>query len=135
MVAGFVANSEIGNEKSVKVGDWFKAINNMEITVQNLDEVLNQFTRPVKVVLKFQRISGEEQITPNFNTIHQIANFESYAKQASELLVAAQPDQRNNQAPNEMVMSMMILTLEFSDADIEANDVVFCYPEKEENGS
>lgn len=59
MVAGFTPDSEAKNDKNIKIGDWLKMINGIEVTVQNLNTVLEQISIKNEIVLQLQRVAGK----------------------------------------------------------------------------
>lgn len=58
MISGFTPNSEAKNDKNIKIGDWLKTINNIEVTVHNVNVVLEQLSSNNEVKLQLQRVAG-----------------------------------------------------------------------------
>ncbi|XP_023014515.2 inturned planar cell polarity protein [Leptinotarsa decemlineata] len=60
MIAGFSYDSKAKQERNIKIGDWLKSINNIEVNVHNLDDILQKFINRDDVLLKLQRVAGIE---------------------------------------------------------------------------
>lgn len=40
---GFSYDSKARHDRNIKIGDWLKTINNIEVNVNNLDDILQKF--------------------------------------------------------------------------------------------
>lgn len=49
---GFSYDSKAKNERNIKIGDWLKSINNIEVNVHNLDDSLQKFINHDEVIYK-----------------------------------------------------------------------------------
>ncbi|KAJ8970257.1 hypothetical protein NQ317_018119 [Molorchus minor] len=76
MIAGFSYDSKAKNERNIKIGDWLKSINNIEVNVHNLDDILQKFINRNDVLLKLQRVAGVEVTKdPPINELNNESNF------------------------------------------------------------
>lgn len=133
MIAGYMPNSHLSQDKFVKIGDWLKAINDDEVSMKNIDLVLMGFGQPTEIKLTLQRMSGEIEPIPSLNSqFPKITSFWEFVDQAAELL--GDGSNGNEHANNEMCFSVMYLTMAgLEENGPEGQDVLFCYPEKEKN--
>ncbi|KAF7272761.1 hypothetical protein GWI33_014470 [Rhynchophorus ferrugineus] len=60
MVAGFSFDSKAKHERNIKIGDWLKSINNIDVNVHNLDDILQKFINHNEVLLTLQRVAATE---------------------------------------------------------------------------
>ncbi|XP_018331064.1 protein inturned [Agrilus planipennis] len=58
MISGF--DPDAIKHKGIKIGDWLKSINEVQVTCNNLDSVLESFVSLNEVTLKLQQVSGVE---------------------------------------------------------------------------
>lgn len=129
MIAGYMPNSEISQDKAIKVGDWLKAINNQEINVENFELILLSFTQPTYIKLQLQRIAVEEppQHHPN---IAKVTNTSEYVDALRSLFPAIRHDERDRMP----IFSLLLLSLKENDENVfDGEDVLFSYPPKESN--
>lgn len=133
MIAGYMPNSELSQDKTIKVGDWLKMVNDQEVTFENFDFILHSFTEPTTIKLQLQRIAVEEQIIgqqPNIVKITSLNEFASACKDLFPINGGSAVEKLNKSS----VLSVMYLRL--SDMDEhgpDGQDVLFCYPPKEYN--
>lgn len=130
MIANFMPNFDIVSDDrtSIKVGDWLKTINNVEINSSNLDEILTSFENQCQIRLKLQRILEEEPIQPESSLLNKISNFpellQTIEKFHEDLEIVDFP----------MIFGLMYLTMEGLDEQgPEGQDVLFCFPPKSDN--
>lgn len=130
MIANFMPNFDIASDdrSSIKVGDWLKSINNVEINSSNLDEILTSFESQCQIRLKLQRILEEEPIQPESSLLNKILNF-------AELLDTIEKYHEDMDIIDfPMIFGLMYLTMEGLDEQgPEGQDVLFCFPPKSEN--
>lgn len=60
MIAGFSYDSKAKHERNIKIGDWLKSINNIDVHVHNLDDILQKFINHDEVILTLQRVAATE---------------------------------------------------------------------------
>lgn len=132
MIANFMPNFIMARDKTpIKIGDWLKSIDGMEINATNLDEVLLSYRTPVEIIVCVQRTSEEESIVVAGLT--KILNFAMMIETFEKMLVA------NGREPppgvdGEQIFSLMYLTMEGLDEQgPEGQDVLYCYPPKHDN--
>ncbi|KAL1491563.1 hypothetical protein ABEB36_012140 [Hypothenemus hampei] len=71
MIAGFSYDSKAKHDRNIKIGDWLKTINNMEVNVHNLDDILQKFINHNEVLLTLQRVAATEVTKePPINTLN-----------------------------------------------------------------
>lgn len=82
MVSGMVTNSTIDRMNLVTVGSWFKQINDIDIRIDNLDDVLMQFSTPTNVVLKFQGLKASD----SFEGCNRVVNLKYFQNNFEDIL-------------------------------------------------
>jgi hypothetical protein len=125
MIAGFVPDGEAKHEKNIKIGDWLKSINNVPVTYQNLNGVLDKMRDKHEVLLKLQRVAGVEvtkdppinELNCQSRFVRELVNFNKDDEQA--LL------DKLRQLP---VGVVYLNTDKLSETSAEFEDVVYCYP-------
>jgi hypothetical protein len=125
MIAGFVPDGEAKHEKNIKIGDWLKSINNIPVTYQNLNGVLDKMRDKHEVLLKLQRVAGVEvtkdppinELNCQSRFVRELVNFNKDDEQA--LL------DKLRQLP---VGVVYLNTDKLSETSAEFEDVVYCYP-------
>lgn len=125
MIAGFVPDGEAKHEKNIKIGDWLKSINNIPVTYQNLNSVLDKMRDKHEVLLKLQRVAGVEvtkdppinELNCQSRFVRELVNFNKDDEQA--LL------DKLRQLP---VGVVYLNTDKLSETSAEFEDVVYCYP-------
>lgn len=125
MVASYMPNSSLGQDKFVKVGDWLKAINDEEVSVDSIDLMLLGFGKPTEIKLTLQRMSGEEQVTQTATMLTKITSMH-------DMDTVFGPNSDSDVNTSLVVMYLTMNDLEENGA--EGQDVLFCYPPKDSNG-
>lgn len=130
MVAGFMPNSTICQDKGIKVGDWLKAIDNHDVNIDNIDFILLNYNEPIKIKLTLQRLAVEEQFheQPNSYKITNISEFTAFCREifsvSNEYFVG----------DKWATLNVMYLTLNKTDEHCsDGQDVLFCHPSRERN--
>ncbi|KAL5284760.1 INTU family protein [Megaselia abdita] len=82
MVSGMVTNSTIDKMNLITIGSWFKQINDIDIRIDNLDDVLMQFSTPTNVVLKFQGVKS----TDNFDGFNKVVSLRHFQNNFEDIL-------------------------------------------------
>ncbi|XP_050305773.1 protein inturned [Anthonomus grandis grandis] len=60
MISGFSYDSKAKHDRNIKIGDWLKTINNIDVHVNNLDDILQKFINHNEVLLTLQRVAATE---------------------------------------------------------------------------
>lgn len=128
MIAGYMPNSEISQDKAIKIGDWLKSINKQEINVENFELILLSFTQPTYIKLHLQRIAVEEppQHHPN---IAKVTNTSEYVDTLRSFFPANRHDERDK-VP---MFSLLLLSLRDTGEQSSDAEVLFSYPPKQSN--
>lgn len=129
MIAGYMPNSEISQDKAIKIGDWLKAVNNQDINVENFELILLSFTQPTYIKLQLKRIAVEEppQNHPNIGKATSTGEFVGTLKSLF-------PTVRHDEHDNKTIFSVLYLSLKEDDERcMNGEDVIFSYPPKEYN--
>lgn len=125
MIAGFSYDSKAKHERNIKIGDWLKSINGIEVNVQNLDDILQKFFNKTNVLLKLQRVAGVDVTKdPPINELNNESDF------VKELLNSKLEGKENvflmfTQYP---VGVVFINTEKISENNQENEDVCYCMP-------
>lgn len=128
IIDGFRPNSMLSQDKVIKVGDWLKAINDVEVNVDTIDSVLLNFQGPTEVKLTLQRTVAEESIIDQRNYINKVTSLDEFVTNAGLLF------DLNKWETDEMIFSVMYLTMKnLDEQSSDGQDVIFCYPVKERN--
>lgn len=125
MIAGFIPDSEATKQKNIKIGDWLKSLNNIELTYQNLNNVLEQVCVENEVVLKLQRVAGVE-VTRN-PPINELCNQSDFVQQ----LTNAKADDANALSAIlcELLVGIICIDTEsLTETGPEFEGVIYCYP-------
>lgn len=131
MIAGYMPNSEISQDKAIKIGDWLKSINDQDINVENFELILLSFTQPTYIKLQLQRIAVEEP-PPAHPNLAKVTNTGEYV----DTLRSFFPSMRHDERDTGPIFSLLLLTLkENGGAEhmMDGEDVLFSYPPKETN--
>lgn len=129
MIAGYMPNSEVSQDKAIKIGDWLKAINNQDINVENFELILLSFTQPTYIKLQLKRIAVEEP-PQNHPNIAKATNTSEFVGTLKSLF----PLNRYDEHENKSIFSLLYLSLsEDDDRCTNGEDVIFSYPPKEFN--
>ncbi|KAJ8932886.1 hypothetical protein NQ314_014367 [Rhamnusium bicolor] len=125
MIAGFSYDSKAKHERNIKIGDWLKSINNIEVNVQNLDDILQKFINRDDVLLKLQRVAGIEVTKePPINELNNESNF------VRELLNSKSEDEQLllQTICKHPVGIVYINTENLNESNQENEDVTYCFP-------
>lgn len=129
MIAGYMPNSEISQEKVVKIGDWLKSINEQELNAENVELILLSFTQPTYIKLQLKRIAVEEPPPHDLNVGKATCTSE-YVDTLKSLFAASKSDDCDSL----VVFNVLIITLkEKPEYNWNAEDVIFCYPPRGSN--
>ncbi|EEZ98662.1 protein inturned [Tribolium castaneum] len=125
MVAGFPPDSEAKHEKNIKIGDWLKSVNNIPVTNQNLNSVLDKLSDKHEVLLKLQRVAGVEVTKdPPINELNCQSRFVrelvGFGKEDEQLLL-----EKLAQYP---IGILYLNTDKLSEGNPEYDDVIYSYP-------
>lgn len=128
IIDGFRPNSQLSLNKVIKVGDWLKAINEVEVNTNTIDSVLLNYQGPTEVQLSLQRTVAEESIIDHQNVVNKVTSLDDYVANAGLIFDS------NKWDTDDMIFSVMYLTMKNSDEQSsDGQDVLFCYPVKEKN--
>ncbi|CAG9826275.1 unnamed protein product [Diabrotica balteata] len=125
MIAGFSYDSKAKQERNIKIGDWLKSINNIEVNVQNLDDILQKFINRDEVLLKLQRVAGIEVTKdPPINELNIESDF------VRELLNTKSDEEHMlfQALCNHPVGVVYINTENLSENNQNNEDVTYCFP-------
>ncbi|CAH0559223.1 unnamed protein product [Brassicogethes aeneus] len=125
MIAGFSLDSKSKNERNIKIGDWLKSINDIEVNVQNLEDILQKFINNTDVLLKLQRVAGIDVTKdPPINELNNESNF------VRELLNSKGEDEQllSQTLCKHPVGIVYINTDKLSENSGEYEDIIYCYP-------
>lgn len=129
MIAGYMPNSEIGQNKGIKIGDWLKAINDQDINIENFELILLSFVQPTYIKLQLQRIAVEEP-PQNHPNIAKVTNTGEYV----DTLRSFYPSHRRDDYDHAATFTLLLLSLkECSEHVFDGEDVLYSYPPKESN--
>lgn len=125
MIAGFSYDSKAKQERNIKIGDWLKSINNIEVNVQNLDDVLQKFINRNEVLLKLQRVAGIEvtkdppinELNVESAFVRELLNSKSEEEQALLQTLCKHP-----------IGILYIDTENLSENNQNNEDVTYCFP-------
>lgn len=131
MIAGYMPSSEISQDKAIKIGDWLKAINDQDVTIENVDLILLSFVQPTHIRLQLKRIAVEEQIIQHQPSLLKITNTSEFVTTLKELYPIVGDDKVVDHLT---VFSVMCLSVNNTDeCSPEGEEVIFSYPPKETN--
>lgn len=125
MIAGFSIDSKAKHERNIKIGDWLKSINNIDVNVQNLDDILQKFINRREVLLKLQRVAGIDVTKdPPINELNNESNF------VRELLNSKGDDEQllTQTLCKHPVGIVYINTEKLSESNSDYEDIIYCYP-------
>lgn len=129
MIAGYMPNSEVSQNKAIKIGDWLKAINDQDINIENFELILLSFTQPTYIRLQLQRIAVEEP-PQNHPNIAKATNTGEYA----DTLRSFYPTSRHDDYAHVAIFNLLLLSLKETNEHIfDGEDVLYSYPPKESN--
>lgn len=128
IIDGFRPNSQLSLNKVIKVGDWLKTINDVDVNSDTIDSVLLNFQGPTEVKLSLQRTVAEESIIDHQNVVNKVTSLDEFVANAGLIFDS------NKWDTDDMIFSVMYLTMKNSDEQSsDGQDVLFCYPAKERN--
>lgn len=127
IIDGFRPNSMLSQDKVIKVGDWLKAINDIEVNVDTIDSVLLNFQGPTEIKLSLQRTVAEESIIDHQNFVNKVTSLDEFVANAGLIF------DLNKWETDDMIFSVMYLTMKTDEQSSDGQDVLFCYPAKERN--
>ncbi|KAJ6645234.1 Protein inturned, partial [Pseudolycoriella hygida] len=128
IIDGFRPNSMLSQDKIIKVGDWLKAINDVEVNMDTIDSVLLNFEGPTEVKLSLQRTVAEESIIDHRNVVNKVTSLTEFVANAGLIFDLSKWD------TDDMIFSVMYLTMKnLDEQNTDGQDVLFCYPSKEKN--
>ncbi|XP_060525407.1 protein inturned isoform X2 [Cylas formicarius] len=125
MIAGFSFDSKAKNERNIKIGDWLKSINGIDVNVDNLDDILQKFINHDEVLLKLQRVAATEVTKdPPINELNLESNF------VKELMNCKAEDEATlMQALCKHPVGVVYLDTEKLNENKQPNeDVIYCFP-------
>lgn len=126
MISGFTLNSDAKNEKSIKIGDWLKQINGIDVTYQDLNRILDeQQSSCNEIKLELQRVAGVE-VTKDPPT-NELTNGSKFVKHFVEF------DETESELLNEVLHQqpigiVFINTEQLTENGPEFEGVLYCYP-------
>lgn len=130
MIAGYMPNSEISQAKAIKIGDWLKSVNDQDISVDNFELILLSYTQPTYIKLQLKRIAVEEPPPSHALNIGKATSTAEYAEALQALLAPSSSDDFDLSA----VFNVLVITLkDKAEHRLNAEDVIFCYPPRENN--
>ncbi|GAB0097160.1 Protein inturned [Sergentomyia squamirostris] len=121
MVAGFSSALQL-----VKVGDWIKKIDGVEVTTSNWEVLLLNYETPTEIQLTLQQTADEKPIEEAQVTISKFFNLSMMANNLPLLLPGV------DKMEDDEIFALLYLTMNGDSGPIN-QDTLFCYPEKEKN--
>lgn len=124
MIAGIIPDSEVAlkHRRSIKIGDWLKQINNIQVNINNIQQILDNLQKPQIIKLKLQRIAGTEvtlQPPPNI-----IPKQSKYLKLINNLNEYTDDDEF---ITNLLIKLNLYCGLIYINLNND-NDIIYCYP-------
>lgn len=128
IIDGFRPNSMLSRDKVIKVGDWLKAIDDVEVNMDNIDSVLLNFQGPTEAKLSLQRTVAEESIIDHRCVVNKVTSLDEFVANAGLIFDS------NKWDTDDMIFTVMYLTMKnLDEQSSDGQDVLFCYPAKEKN--
>ncbi|KAI4458438.1 protein inturned [Holotrichia oblita] len=125
MIAGFTTVNEQKNEKNIKIGDWLRSIDDIEVNINNINITLEQLSNKNEVKLQLQRVVGIEvtkeppvnELKNQSNFVYQFLNYDDEEQsRIMEMISAA-------------AVGILFLDLEnLTEEGSEFEGVIYCYP-------
>lgn len=125
MIGGFTTVTEQKNEKTIKIGDWLKTIDNIEVNINNINSILEQLSNRNEVKLQLQTVTGIEVTKdPPLNELKNQSNF------VYRLLNHDNDEQaRIAEILSEAPIGILFVNMEnLSEDSSEYEGVIYCYP-------
>lgn len=132
MVENILPNFNSKDRIPIKIGDWLISINGIHVNSSNLDVVLQSFNELCVAKLQFQHFTEVDNsiMEPTCNFLNKILGF-SMVYDTIELMNLGK---MKNKSENELIFSLMYLSAEgFDENNTEGQDILYCYPPKNEN--
>nr|CAI5822166.1 unnamed protein product [Callosobruchus analis] len=127
MIAGFSYDSKAKHERNIKIGDWLKSINDIEVNVDNLDDILQKFINRDVVLLKLQRVTGVD-VTKD-PPINELNNESLFVKEFLSNLSNVKEEQRLLQVLCDRLLGMVYIDTEnLKESNKDNEDIVYCFP-------
>lgn len=124
MVAGFTPDGAAKAERNIKIGDWLKSLNGIEIFKDNIDEVLEQIKGEENVTLRLQRVAGVEvtKVPP----VNELSN---QSKFVQELINGCGDDEQLIRVVNEKMGGVLYLDMgALTENDDELKAILYSFP-------
>lgn len=131
MIAGFMPNSSFNHDKSIKVGDCLKLIDNHEVTMDNIETILLRHNVPAKLKFTLQRLAVKDQFSEQ-SSYGKVTSMKQFSDIYSELL-----NIRDGYAGDESMCVVNLIYLMMasnSRHDSDRDDVLFSFPTKLDSG-
>lgn len=128
MIAGFTPDSAAKTEKCIKIGDWLKSINHLNVFFDNLDSVIEQVKDESHVTLKLQRVAGIEvtKVPP----ANELSSHSKFVQQ----LVNNKLDDRITKIVSDRLCGVMYLNTDcLTENGDECKAVEYCFPHSAES--
>ncbi|CAH1961039.1 unnamed protein product [Acanthoscelides obtectus] len=127
MIAGFSYDSKAKHERNIKIGDWLKSINDIEVNVDNLDDILQKFINRDVVLLKLQRVTGVD-VTKD-PPINELNNESIFVKEFLSNLSNVKDEQRLMHVLCARLVGMVYINTEnLKESNKDNEDIVYCFP-------
>lgn len=125
MIAGFTTFPEQKTEKSIKIGDWLKSVDDIEVNVNNINAILEQCSHNNEVKLQLQRVAGIEvtkdpplnELKNQSSFVYKLLNFDDEEQASMTDMLCKAP-----------VGVLFINTENLSEDGPEYEGVIYCYP-------
>ncbi|KAK9878921.1 hypothetical protein WA026_003744 [Henosepilachna vigintioctopunctata] len=124
MVAGFLHDSYAKYERNIKIGDWLKSVNGLEVNLQNINTVLQQLSGKNEVLIKLQRVAGVEVTKdPPINILN---NQSAFVRQLTSF--TTEEDENLQELCKLPFGFAYIATDKLDEMGTEYQDIIYCYP-------
>ncbi|XP_044761022.1 protein inturned isoform X2 [Coccinella septempunctata] len=125
MVAGFSNDSSAKYDKNIKIGDWLKSVNGIEVDCHNIVSVLQQISGQKEVLIKLQRVAGVE-ITKD-PPINVLNNQSPFVRQL--ISFSAEENEKIQEILCGFPVGLIYLdTQSLDESAPEYQNVIYCYP-------
>lgn len=124
MIAGFTQDGAAKAEKNIKIGDWLKSVNGMEIFKDNFEAVLEEIRNEERVTLRLQRVAGVEvtKVPP----VNELSN---QSKFVQELISGCGRDEGLIGVINESLGGVLYLDMgALTESDDELRAILYAFP-------
>ncbi|KAL3279394.1 hypothetical protein HHI36_016904 [Cryptolaemus montrouzieri] len=125
MVAGFLPDSDAKYEKNIKIGDWLKSIDGIEVNFQNINAVFQQLSSKNEVLVKLQRVAGMDVTKdPPINVLNSQSSFVRKLTSFN-----SEEDEQFQELLCKFPLGVLYLDTDALDEMApEYQDVIYCYP-------